>query len=105
MATQRPILSTEPSGTTSGKENMSMARPVTNARQVEARGTYCPGLLELISVLRTAEEGVTIVVISSEPGCRTDIPSWIQESGNDLLAVDTVEGGAVRFIVRKRIKR
>jgi TusA-related sulfurtransferase len=89
----------------SGKENMSMISRVTNARHIEAWGTYCPGLLELMSELETAEAGVTIVVISSQPECRSDIPSWVQESGNELLAMDTVEGGAVRFIVRKHIRR
>jgi tRNA 2-thiouridine synthesizing protein A len=82
-----------------------MARPVGITRGIDTRGSYCPGLMELISVLKTAEEGETILVISSDPGCRTDIPLWVQESGNDLLAVENVEGGAVRFIVRKHIRR
>jgi len=68
-------------------------------------GTYCPGLMEFISELETAEEGEAIVVISSDPGCRTDMPSWVQRSGHELLSVDNVVGGAVQFIVRKHIRR
>ena len=82
-----------------------MARPVRITPEIDARGSYCPGLMELMSEFETAEEGEIIVVISSDPGCRTDIPHWIQESGNELLAVDNVVGGAVRFIVRKQIHR
>jgi TusA-related sulfurtransferase len=89
----------------SGKENMSMTNPEKITREIGVRGTYCPGLMELISDLKTAEEGETIIVISCDPGCRIDIPLWVQESGNELLAVDNVEGGAVRFIVRKHIRR
>jgi TusA-related sulfurtransferase len=68
-------------------------------------GTYCPGLLEFISELERAEEGETIVVVSSDPGCGTDIPSCVQRSGNELLSMDNVVGGAVKFIVRKHAQR
>jgi TusA-related sulfurtransferase len=88
------------------EEKKAMARPVRSAPEIDARSSYyCPGLMELMSELKTAEEGKTIVVISSDPGCRTDIPLWVQESGNELLAVDNLEGGAARFIVRKHICR
>lgn len=83
-----------------------MARPVRITPEIDARGSsYCPGLMELMSELEAAEEDDIIVVISSDPGCRTDIPLWVQESGNELLAVDNVVGGAVRFIARKHIHR
>ena len=91
--------------TASGKGDLSLASPVTITREIRTRSRYCPGLAELMSELKTAEVGETIVVISSDPGCRTDIPLWVRQSGNELLAVDNVEGGAVRYIVRKRIRR
>ena len=83
-----------------------MASPVMITREIDARGSYCPGpLMELIRGLKTAEEGEVIAVISSDPGSKTDIPLWVQKSGNELLAVEAVTGSAARFVVRKHIRR
>jgi tRNA 2-thiouridine synthesizing protein A len=85
---------------------IGMTSPVTIAREIDARGSYCPGpLMELIRGIRTAQEDEVIAVISSDPGSRTDIPLWVQKTGNELLAVESVDGGAARFIVRKRMRR
>ena len=83
-----------------------MASPVTITREIDARGSYCPGpLMELIRGLKTAEEGEIIAVISSDAGSRTDIPLWVQKSGNELVAIEGVDGAAARFIVRKHIRK
>jgi len=83
-----------------------MTSPVTISREIDARGSYCPGpLMELIRGLKTAEEGEVIAVISSDAGSRTDIPIWVQKSGNELIAVEGLEGGAARFLVRKHVRR
>ena len=83
-----------------------MASPVTITREIDARGSYCPGpLMELIRGLKTAQEGEVVAVISSDPGSKTDIPLWVQKSGNELIAIDEVGGDASRFIVRKHARR
>jgi tRNA 2-thiouridine synthesizing protein A len=85
---------------------IGMSSPVTITREIDARGSYCPGpLMELIRGIRTAQEDEVIAVISSDSGSRTDIPLWVQKTGNELLAIENVEGGAARFIVRKRMRR
>jgi TusA-related sulfurtransferase len=61
--------------------------------------------MELIRGLKTAQEGEVVAVISSDAGSRTDIPLWAQKSGNELVAIEDVEGGAARFIVRKHIRK
>lgn len=76
------------------------------SREIDARGSYCPGpLMELIRGLKSAEEGEVIAVISTDPGSNTDIPLWVQKAGNELLAVENLEAGAVRFVVRKHIRK
>ena len=83
-----------------------MTSPVTITREIDARGSYCPGpLMELIRGIRSAQEDEVIAVISSDSGSRTDIPLWVQKTGNELIAVEDVEGGAARFIVRKRMRK
>jgi TusA-related sulfurtransferase len=61
--------------------------------------------MELIRGLKTAQEGEVIAVISSDAGSRTDIPLWVQKAGNELVAIEEVDGGAARFIVRKHIRK
>ncbi len=83
-----------------------MANPVTITREIDARGSYCPGpLMELIRGLKTAEEGEVIAVISTDPGSKKDIPIWVQKSGNELIVIEDLTGGATRFIVRKHVRK
>jgi tRNA 2-thiouridine synthesizing protein A len=83
-----------------------MANPVTITREIDARGSYCPGpLMELIRGLKTAQEGEVIAVISSDAGSKTDIPLWVQKSGNELITITDLDDGAAKFIVRKHIRK
>jgi TusA-related sulfurtransferase len=61
--------------------------------------------MELIRGLKTAAEGEVIAVISSDPGSKTDIPLWVEKSGNELLTVEPLADGAARFIVRKHLRK
>jgi tRNA 2-thiouridine synthesizing protein A len=83
-----------------------MANPISITREIDARGSYCPGpLMELIRGLKTAEEGEVIAVISTDPGSKKDIPIWVQKSGNELIAIEELGDGAARFIVRKHVRK
>jgi tRNA 2-thiouridine synthesizing protein A len=76
------------------------------SREIDARGSHCPGpLMELIRGLKSAQEGEVIAVISSDLGSNTDIPLWVQKSGNELIAVEKLDDGASRFIVRKHVRK
>jgi tRNA 2-thiouridine synthesizing protein A len=76
------------------------------SREIDARGSHCPGpLMELIRGLKSAQEGEVIAVISSDLGSNTDIPLWVQKSGNELVAVEKLDDGASRFIVRKHVRK
>ncbi len=83
-----------------------MANPVTITREIDARGSHCPGpLMELIRGLKSAQEGEVIAVISTDPGSKTDIPIWVQKAGNELVAVQDLGEGAAKFIVRKHVRK
>ncbi len=83
-----------------------MANPVSVTREIDARGSYCPGpLMELIRGLKTAVEGEVIAVISTDPGSKKDIPIWTQKSGNELITIEDMGEGAARFIVRKHVRK
>ena len=74
---------------------------VTIDREVDARGSFCPGpLMELIRVVRAASVGQVLAVLSSDPGSAKDIPAWVQKAGHEFLMASPAEG-YTRFVLRK----
>ena len=68
---------------------------------VDARGQSCPGpLVTLHRALKDARRGDLLELLATDPGSRSDVPSWAKLSGNEL--VETTEGdGVFRYVVRK----
>ena len=82
-----------------------MVGPVQIDREIDARGSHCPGpLMELSRGLKSSQEGEVIAVISTDLGSNTDIPLWVQKAGNELVAVEKLDPAATRFVVRKHVR-
>jgi TusA-related sulfurtransferase len=74
---------------------------ITITRESDARGSFCPGpLMELIRLVRTANLGDVVAVISADEGSKKDIPVWIAKAHQEFLGTEDA-GGATRFICRK----
>jgi len=68
---------------------------------VDARGQSCPGpLVGLARALIPAERGDLLELLATDPGSRSDVPSWATLTGNQLLEA-TEEDGVFRYVVRK----
>jgi tRNA 2-thiouridine synthesizing protein A len=68
---------------------------------VDARGQSCPGpLVTLHKALRGAGQGDVLELLATDPGSRSDVPSWAKLSGNDLLEA-TEDAGVFRYLIRK----
>lgn len=68
---------------------------------VDARGQSCPGpLVSLARALRDAERGDLLELLATDPGSRSDVPSWARLTGNELVDA-TAEDGVFRYVVRK----
>ena len=68
---------------------------------VDARGKSCPGpLVALHKALRDAERGDLLELLATDPGARSDVPSWAKLSGNELLEAGE-DDGVFRFVIRK----
>jgi TusA-related sulfurtransferase len=80
---------------------MSATIEATIAKEIDARGSFCPGpLLELIRGVKSVGVGSVVAVLSSDPGSSKDIPLWVAKAGHELI--DTIpEAGYTRFLVRK----
>jgi TusA-related sulfurtransferase len=68
---------------------------------VDARGQSCPGpLVTLHRALKEAARGDLLELLATDPGAKSDVPSWAKLSGNEL--VDAQESdGVFRFVIRK----
>jgi tRNA 2-thiouridine synthesizing protein A len=68
---------------------------------VDARGQSCPGpLVTLHKALKEAEPGDLLELLATDPGARSDVPSWAKLSGNELIEADEHDG-VLRFVIRK----
>ncbi|UOF89606.1 sulfurtransferase TusA family protein [Fodinisporobacter ferrooxydans] len=73
----------------------------TVTREIDARGSYCPGpMMELIRVIRSAQVGEVISVLSTDQGSRRDIPKWVEKAKQELVGIEPLDGYD-RIIVRK----
>jgi tRNA 2-thiouridine synthesizing protein A len=73
----------------------------TIAITVDARGQSCPGpLVALHKALKVAERGDLLELLATDPGARSDVPSWAKLSGNELVEA-TQDDGLFRFVIRK----
>ena len=68
---------------------------------VDARGQSCPGpLVTLHKALRDAQRGDLLELLATDPGARSDVPSWAKLSGNELVE-SSESDGLLRFVIRK----
>jgi len=71
------------------------------ATTVDARGQSCPGpIVTLFRAMRGASSGDVFELLATDPGSKTDIPSWATISGNVLLEADD-RGDEFRYLIRK----
>ena len=70
-------------------------------RTVDARGQSCPGpLVTLHKALKGAARGDLLELLATDPGSKSDVPSWAKLSGNELLEASE-DAGVFRYVVRK----
>ena len=71
------------------------------AIEIDARGSFCPGpMMELIKMIRQAEVGEYLSLLSSDEGTRTDVPAWIKKAQHELVEIINLDGYD-KYIVKK----
>ena len=76
-----------------------MANVITTT--VDARGQSCPGpLVGLARALKGAQRGDLLELLATDPGSRSDVPSWAALTGNELLEASE-QDDHFRYVVRK----
>ena len=68
---------------------------------VDARGQACPGpLVALHKALKDVRPGDLLELLATDPGSRSDVPSWSRLSGHRLLESGEAHG-VYRYVIRK----
>jgi tRNA 2-thiouridine synthesizing protein A len=76
-------------------------KEITIEKEIDARGSFCPGpLMELIRGMKALSVGGVLAVLSSDPGSAKDIPAWIQKARHEFIGAFP-EQGYTRFVARK----
>jgi TusA-related sulfurtransferase len=76
----------------------------TTITTVDARGQSCPGpLVSLAKALKDAPTGASFELLATDPGSKSDVPSWAELSGNDLVSAETLDDGTFRYVLRKAV--
>jgi tRNA 2-thiouridine synthesizing protein A len=71
------------------------------ATVVDAKGQSCPGpLVSLAKALKDAAPGDLFELLATDPGSASDVPSWAEISGNELLESHEADG-VYRYVIRK----
>jgi len=69
---------------------------------VDAKGQSCPGpLVSLARALKDARPGDLLELWATDPGSKSDVPSWAEISGNELLEAEELPDDSFRYVIRK----
>jgi tRNA 2-thiouridine synthesizing protein A len=71
-------------------------------KTVDARGWLCPKpILESRKVLKKMKINEVLEILTTDPGSKTDIPSFVHVTGQELLVSEEQGTVGFRFLVRK----
>jgi tRNA 2-thiouridine synthesizing protein A len=57
--------------------------------------------VSLAKAIRDASSGSLFELLATDPGSKSDVPSWAELSGNELLETHESDG-VYRYVIRKR---
>ena len=76
-------------------------KAITADKQIDARGTACPGpLLEVKKGITTVEVGQVMELLSSDASTNKDVPRWAQKKGHEYMGT-LEDAGFWRIFVKR----
>jgi tRNA 2-thiouridine synthesizing protein A len=71
---------------------------------VDAKGQSCPGpLVSLAKAIKDAPQGATFELLATDPGSKSDVPSWAEMTGNVLDSAETLDDGSFRYLITRAV--
>jgi len=69
---------------------------------VDAKGQSCPGpLVSLAKAIKAAPQGATFELLATDPGSKSDVPSWAELTGNALESAETLPDVSFRYLISR----
>jgi len=70
---------------------------------LDCKGLSCPmPMMKLAKAMKGMKSGEVLEMLGTDPGTKSDIPSWCGKTGNTLLEHTDLEGGVNRFLLQKK---
>ena len=71
-------------------------------REIDTRGLNCPlPILRAKKALADLTSGQVLKVVSTDPGSMRDFQAFCKQSGNELLAQQTIDKDFVHYVKRR----
>lgn len=69
----------------------------------DARGLLCPmPILKAKEAMQAMAVGQVLLLIADDEGAREDFPSWCNQTGNELVAIEDQPDGSIRIYMKKK---
>lgn len=71
-------------------------------RQIDTSGKCCPmPIVDTNMAMKKASSGEILEIIATDPGTKTDIPSWCDRTGN-ILVESSEANGSIHYFIKKK---
>jgi len=71
------------------------------SKSVDTSGRCCPmPIVDTNKAIKSLQSGEVLEIIATDPGTRSDIPSWCERTGNELISFRE-ENNTFKYYVRK----
>ncbi len=79
-----------------------MLQPITPDKEIDTRGLNCPlPILRAKKALSDMATGQVLRIVATDPGSVRDFQAFAKQTGNELLAQQTINKEFVHFLKRR----
>lgn len=79
-----------------------MLQPIATDKEIDTRGLNCPlPILRAKKALSDMATGQVLKIVATDPGSVRDFQAFAKQTGNELLAQQTVNKEFVHFLKRR----
>lgn len=69
---------------------------------LDCKGLSCPmPMMKIAKAMKELKQGDVLEVLGTDPGTKTDLPSWCTKTGNECLEIADLDGGITRMLIQK----
>ena len=59
--------------------------------------------MSLAKAIKDAPHGATFELLATDPGSKSDVPSWAELTGNVLDSAETLADGSFRYLITRAV--